>query len=64
MALLLEVNCSQHVMTTPPREERIWLDTLSQTTVGFITKELDRRGWVVQLNGDYMDTYRSKKCAE
>jgi hypothetical protein len=22
------------------------------------------RGWVVQFNGDYMDTYCCKKCAE
>lgn len=64
MALTLEVSCSQHVMTTPPREETIFLDTSTQTTADYVKCELERRGWVVQFNGEHMDTYCSKKCAE
>ncbi len=64
MALILEVSCSQHVMNTSPREERIYLDTITQTTINYIQQELERRDWIVQFNGDNMDTYCSKKCAE
>jgi hypothetical protein len=64
MALILEVSCSQHVMNTPPREERIFLDTITQTTADYIAEQLEQRGWVVQFNGEYMDTYCSKGCAE
>jgi hypothetical protein len=64
MALILEVSCSQHPMSTQPREERIYLDAITQTTADYIKQELERRGWVIEFNGDSMDAYCSKKCAE
>jgi len=64
MALILEISCSQHPMSTGPREERIYLDTLNQDVIEYVKEELERRGWVIEFNGLSMDTYCSKKCAE
>lgn len=66
MALQLQVTCSNHQKDDGGygREEEVWIDTIDERTAGVVQRHLERRGWVVQFNGEHMDTYCSKKCAE
>ena len=62
--IAITASCANHQTTKPPREVEITVDTLSSQTVKQIQEELESQGWVVQFNGDNMDTYCSKQCAQ
>lgn len=66
MTLQIRVTCSNHRMRdgTFGREDWVWVDTLDEKTPELVRGHLERRDWIVQFNGEHMDTYCSKKCAE
>lgn len=66
MGMTLTVSCSYHQKNDGGygKDAEITLDTISDKTAKQVAKELESQGWVVQFNGDNMDTYCSKKCAE
>lgn len=64
MSLQVKVYCSNHQRNTEPKEEKVWIDTIDANTATLVKHHLERKGWVVQFNGEHMDTYCSKKCAE
>lgn len=66
MGLTLNISCSYHQKGDGGygREAEIIIDNIDDSAVKHVTKELKKQGWVVQFNGDHMDTYCSKKCAE
>lgn len=64
MALELIVDCSNHQKDGDARQETIALDTIDHHTAMRVKQQLERSGWVVQFNGEHMDTYCSKKCAQ
>lgn len=66
MGLTLEVSCSNHQKNDGGygKEITITLDTISDHAAKQVKRGLEQQGWVVQFNGDNMDTYCSKKCAE
>lgn len=66
MSLQLHISCSNHQKDDCPygREEQIWISTISDAEAKSVKRHLERRGWVVQFNGDNMDTYCSKECAK
>lgn len=64
MALTLTVECSNHQKDDEPRTEQFTLENFDAPVSERIQMHLKQRGWVVQSNGIYIDTYCSKKCAE
>jgi hypothetical protein len=66
MALQLHVTCSNHQKNDGGygREQEVWIDTIDTKTANVVQRHLEREGWVVQFNGEHMDTYCSQKCAE
>ena len=61
MALTLNISCSNHKDDLRSgKEEEFSLATLDADTAKRVKKFLESRGWVVQFNGEYMDTYCSK----
>jgi hypothetical protein len=66
MALQIHVTCSNHQKDDGGygREEEVWIDTIDVKTAAKVQSHLERKGWVVQFNGDNMDTYCSERCAE
>lgn len=62
--LTLIVDCSNHQVSTPPREFTVTLETVDAYTKQRLKHGLEQQGWVVQFNGEHMDTYCTKKCAE
>lgn len=66
MSLTLKVECSNHQKNdgSHGREIEIIIDSVDDANRKHVQGVLERRGWVVQFNGDNMDTYCSKKCAE
>lgn len=64
--LTLKIECSNHQKNDGGygREIEIELDTIDATTPLQVRKQLEADRWVVQFNGEHMDTYCSKKCAE
>lgn len=66
MSLQIQVHCSNHQKDDGGygREQEIWIDTIDDKTRNLVQRHLERLNWVVQFNGDHMDTYCSKKCAE
>lgn len=66
MSLQLHVTCSNHQKDDGSygRETQIWINTIDDKTRDLVRRHLNREGWYVEFNGDNMDTYCSKKCAE
>lgn len=66
MALTLTVDCSYHQKKDGSygRQAEISLETIDKHTAMRVKHQLERDGWVVQFNGDNMDTYCSKQCAK
>ena len=66
MGMTLRVTCSYHQKNDGGfgREAEIDLNTLDGDTPQRVKRQLEKEGWVVQFNGEHMDTYCSKKCAE
>lgn len=64
MALQLTISCSHHQKDGWGREEAISLDTIDDNTRKRIERHLKSKGWVVEYNGEHMDTYCSKECAK
>lgn len=66
MAILIRVKCSNHQALDGGfgREATVDVDTLDESTRDEVVQALVVKGWVIQFNGDHMDTYCSKKCAE
>lgn len=67
--LTLTIDCSYHQKDDDGtggygKQEEVMLETIDDTTRRRIEKHLKSKGWVVQYNGNNMDTYCSKKCAE
>lgn len=63
--ITLTASCSNHQTNSEPREFSVSLDRLNEHQLEEkIKKALKSQGWVVEFNGDNMDTYCSKKCAE
>jgi hypothetical protein len=63
MALELTIDCSYHQKDDDARQETISLNTIDEHTAMRIKQQLERNGWIVQFNGEHMDTYCSKRCA-
>lgn len=67
MSLLLTVSCSNHQKDDGSygKEIEISLDGPKDFEPETLKQAIEKhRGWHVQFNGEYMDTYCSKKCAE
>lgn len=66
MSLTINVSCSNHQIDDGGygREAEISIDALDEHTAMRVKEELEADDWIVQFNGDNMDTYCSKKCAE
>lgn len=66
MALTLTIDCSYHQKDDGSygKQEEISLDTINDHARKVIEKYLKSKGWVVQYNGENMDTYCSKECAQ
>jgi hypothetical protein len=67
MSLKLEVSCSNHQRDdgTYGKELEIILEGPKDFTPEALKAAIEKnRGWVVQFNGAYMDTYCSKTCAK
>lgn len=64
MALELDITCSNHQHWKEPRRIRLIIDGPKQLETPVLKERIERRGWIVEINGDNMDTYCSKKCAE
>lgn len=66
MALTLQVSCSYHQEDDGGygKEAEINLETIDKHTAKQVKDSLESQGWVVQFNGDNMDTYCSKECAK
>lgn len=66
MGLQVTVSCSNHQKDDGSygKEIEIIIDSIDDTNRRHVQGVLERRGWVVQFNGEHMDTYCSKKCAE
>jgi hypothetical protein len=64
--ITLQVSCSNHQKQDGSygRDAEINLDTIDGTTARKVKRELENNGWVVQFNGNHMDTYCSKICAQ
>jgi hypothetical protein len=63
MGMTLEVSCS----TCWPQENLpLALDIEGPKDIDpqKLKKRIEKEGWIVQFNGDHMDTYCTKKCAE
>jgi hypothetical protein len=63
MALVLEIHCSNHQRRTEPKVEGFVLRTINKDARQRLKEYLESKGWVVQFNGEHMDTYCSKECA-
>jgi len=66
MGLTVQVSCSYHQKNDGGygREVEIIVDSIDDKNRKHVQTVLEKGGWVVQYNGDNMDTYCSKKCAE
>lgn len=66
MALTVEASCSHHQKNDGGygKEVEISLSTISDASGKRLKEMLEQQGWIVQFNGEFMDTYCSKKCAE
>lgn len=62
--ITLTVDCSYHQKDDEPRQVQITLENIDANTARKLRRHLESQGWVVQFNGNNMDTYCSKKCAE
>lgn len=62
--LTLKVECSNHQTSREPKIIEITLDTIDSHTARQVKYGLELKGWVVQFNGDNMDTYCTKTCAK
>jgi hypothetical protein len=61
MAMTLKVECSMCSEAQPLELAIEYKDDLDAKE---ITKRIQRAGWIVQFNGEMVDTYCTKKCAE
>ena len=68
MSLQLIVTCSNHRKNDGlawGKEIQLWIEGPKQLDPQNLKERIEQNaGWVVQFNGDNMDTYCSKKCAE
>lgn len=64
--ITITFDCSYHqVERSEPKQESITLETIDDETLRKkMIKYLEAKGWVVQLNGNNMDTYCTKTCAK
>jgi hypothetical protein len=63
MGMKLEITCS---MCIPMRGQPIelYIEGPKDLDPKSLKKRIEKEGWIVQFNGDHMDTYCTKKCAE
>lgn len=63
--LTLTIDCSHHQKADGGygRQEEMTIRTIDADTATEVKQRLVARGWVVQFNGEHMDTYCSKECA-
>ena len=59
--ITVEVDCSTCGKARPLSIE---IETLADLQPIVLKKAIEREGWIVQINGEYMDTYCSKECAK
>lgn len=62
--LELEITCSNHDSMKRERRLSLVIDGPKDLKTKVLKKRIEQHEWIVQLNGDNMDTYCSKKCAE
>lgn len=64
--LTVLVTCSNHQKNdgTFGKEIEVIIDSIDDAGRRHLQGVLERRGWVVQFNGDNMDTYCSRECAK
>jgi hypothetical protein len=63
--LTITAECSNHQKADGGygRREEMVISTVNDKIAQEVKQRLVARGWVVQFNGDHMDTYCSKECA-
>jgi len=65
MALILTVYCSNHQTSGEPKEIELSVGRIASLNPESIKRMIEEHpGWVVQFNGEHVDTYCSKKCAK
>ena len=63
--MLITVSCSNHqIERRPAKEAEFEVATIDNDTAQRLKNYLESLGWVVQFNGEYMDTYCSRRCAQ
>ena len=63
MAMTLEVDCSYHQKKSEARQTHLTIVGPRELDPQSIKERLEAQHWVVQFNGNNMDTYCSKECA-
>lgn len=65
MSLEIEVTCSNHQRDGWGKRLELVIDRVQQLDPRELKKRIERHnGWIVQFNGNNIDTYCSRKCAE
>ncbi len=59
--ITLTISCSQCGKVMP---EEMQADTRDEMAPEAVKAHIEKRGWVFQINGENVDTYCSKKCAD
>lgn len=66
MAIKLQITCSHcgEYLRNEDGEESLDTETIDDLQSGKIIEQVEKLGWIVQVNGDYLDTYCSARCAK